>query len=387
MDPRTILLPTGRELYLRYHPGETLTLVEVWSGAVDVLDTKEIDLSPIRNVPEGNAPAGLALPQLAAKRAYTSLLVPAEEASSRDLRWMGPGGPLRLTIRVSAATSAVVAGRTGDREDVLRSGAVSAGLDFEARENAAEAWVDAVRLLVPQEGDSSISLVSPDLAVVTGPAAYVAATRRTLREAEGRLASSAVSLRMITVPEPAVRKPLQDGTLRPGSPVARAVLDTLAEAGEARGWRVDLPVLHGVGTGFRTGVCVTGIEDFDVEIAQGSSGLSPRTAARFAGLAGNVRVETTAEGRRLSVSSFYTWADPAATYQELVFRPPVSMGASKEGHQDEPDFRRRAKFPILGGGRSRIDGTVEVAPGAKDEFLLGMTLRGSEAVLLIGSLR
>jgi hypothetical protein len=148
-----------------------------------------------------------------------------------------------------------------------------------------------------------------------------------------------------------------------------------------------MPVLLGVPASFRSGATVAGLCDADVEIAQSAAGTAPITLARFAGLAGQVTVDRAPGGRRLRVTASYGWVDPEAGTMDLVFRPPVTMSVAKNQYQDEPDFRRRVKLPLLGGGRADLSASADLAAGSTDEVLLSACAREGEVVLLLASVR
>ena len=43
MDPVPVMVREGHELYLRFHPGETRSVVEVWAGDVEHLEIVKRD--------------------------------------------------------------------------------------------------------------------------------------------------------------------------------------------------------------------------------------------------------------------------------------------------------------------------------------------------------
>jgi hypothetical protein len=383
MEPHVEWLPQGEELYLRYHPGEAVSVVEVWAASLEHLETLDLDLSELRNVPESNAPPHLSLPRTAIRRSFTAFVVPTGEEARRGISWEGPGGGRRLSLQFGKGPAAVEAKRTasGDLLSILRSGAWSETLEFDSRPGQVDAFMEAVGVQGSLQTMNGAALL-----VHVGGEREAARVRAAAKKREEALEATLVSLRTLVVPEEALRKALEAGKAVVGAPIDAAVLETFRQAGSEPGEAVRMPVLAGMHAGFRVGASVTGLRRVDAEVAQQAGGLDPVSAAAFAGLSASVSVDRTATGRRLVLDGAYAWADPRAGSMKLVFRPPVGMRYSESKPQAEPDLRRVAELPVMGDGRRLVESSIDVPAAEKREFLLAAVLRGAEAVLLLASL-
>ncbi len=396
MNPISMELPQGQELYMRYHPGESVSLVELWSGSVEHTDVVALDLSVIRNVPEGNAPGPVALPRSNVQRARTALLVPNGRVQ-HTLRISQGGKSSTLTLDFDAPKGATTIASPKENKTLgmLRIGAIVDTLDFGSRHTMPERWMEMTMSRLFHSGFDedtyAISVVSEiSSAFLSGwgtGARAVQSVRDDIVAREKELRATDVGVRVLSVPEATYRRALRDGTLRLFDPVADTTLDALTAAGAAQTASMHMPVLVGVEAGFRVGASVPGFVDSDVEVAQQAAGLDPITAAAFAGILGDVRVDATDTGYALELDGSYAWASSTAGELELVFRPPVSMQFSRDRFLDEPDRRRRAKLPILGGGRARFVAEVDVGAADGTEYVLGAIAQGDEVALVLGSVR
>jgi hypothetical protein len=339
-------------------------------------------MSEVRNVPEASAAGRLVLPRCAAQRAYTAVVLPAQAGGRQEIRWVSDGRASRLSLEFSPASPPTREGTP--RLETVRIGASQASLDFEGRPSRTDSFVEGIRL---PGVDGTATIVSEEIAAIEASTPLLEQARRRIAWEEAALASVGVSVRLLRVPEPTFRASLAAGDLRPGGAVSQAAVAALAEAGAADGWSTSLPVLLGTSSAFRVGSSVSGLQDLNVQVAQSSGGTVPVTASRFAGFAGQVRVDAVAGGHRLRLASQHGWADPEAGRLEVVFRPPVTMALGKTVYQDEPDFRRRVSLPILGGGTADLSGSVDIPSGSPDEYLVAYCVRSGEVVLALASLR
>lgn len=398
-DPWPVGVIEGRELYARYHPGESVSLVEIWAGSVEHREVVREDLSGIRNVPEANGLGYVSYPTSAVNRSYTQLLLPADRAVTRELRWTNDGRAMRLQLRLGAAPAPAATLERGQRGalTMLRTGAIAGALDFGTRPSSHDAWTERlgeafyrVAERHEREGRSYEFSVSPTDAgavfFLEAPAADLPIARTTLRAAEQRLATAQAHLRVLTVPEASWRAASLQGEVGIGRAVPEGVLGRLRDGGAAAGSSVQLPVLVGRAQGFRVGRSVPGIIDYDAELAQQAAGLHPETSARFAGLFGELRVRATAEGHAARVRGALCWAGREPRAVEMSVRAPVSMGGSKDGARSEPRGTTIVRLPILTGGHAPIGREVDLPRAAARDVLVHAHVRGDEVVLVLLSL-
>ena len=396
MDPVPVGVPEGRELYVRYHPGETVSLIEVWAGDVTHTQLLRADLSAIRNVPEANGPGVATFPLSAVRRTYTQLVVPAAQESTRELRWSLDGVRTRLVLNVSAATAPATTLDRGPRTRLalLRAGATTARLEFEARAGAVEFWTDRASGLLHRAGlvaeaagrmyEYSVSPVEGGAVVLAeAPVQELESLRADLAASEAALRTGTVHVQLLTVPEAAWRGVLEQGRVRIGSALDPAVLAMLREAGASAGDSFSSPVLVGTPLGFRVGRSRPGVIDYNPEIAQQAAGLHPVTSARFEGLFGEVRVRAQGDGYAARVRGAYCEAWTHNEALELTIRPPVGMGGPKDGAGTTPSLVTRVRLPVLAGGHVAIGREVALPAGASGEVLVHAHVRGEEVVLLL----
>jgi len=381
MFPAVARVPEGEELYVRYHPGETVTLVEIWTGALAHLSVFEVDLSGIRNVPEASGPGKLQLPQTAGYRAYTAFSIPSGTPCRRELRWEGPAGPVRLVLDLEPPSALAPPAPTDEGHvRALRCGAACAPLAFERRPSTVERLVEIAQM--DYEGWGDFNVLTPGFVYYQGEAEGAARLTDALRDAESRLVTHHVGLRLLTVAEDALRGPLQSGALRPGAPVAAQVLDDLAAAGgSAPSEAVELYLLDGLDASFRTGKSVLGLKGVDVEVAQRSGGSDPRCGAAFDGFFGGVTVHRTADGAMLDLHARVDHASPEAGTIEVVHRPPVRMGGDRDAFPP-PSPSDTVRLPVLGWDTAAVENAV-LLPAQGDEVLVDVVVRGGEATLVL----
>ncbi|MDJ0974794.1 MAG: hypothetical protein QNJ98_10075 [Planctomycetota bacterium] len=392
MDPYMVHLPEGQELYVRYHPGETLSLLEVWSGEIEHSDVRTIDIDPVRNVPEGNAAGKLSFPVSRLLRAHTVLVLPNGKASTHVLRFDQDGRETQLVLGVGAPPAAHPSTQTSRPRPVavLRMDASAGTLDFGTRDRDPEAWIERMLSTALARGfeddDLQLQYVSASGCVLAeGLPAVLAFARETLGAAEKRLQSARATVRVLTLSEAAYRKGSRGGDIRTGAPIAAEYLAGLRPTGSDTGARVSLPVLLGVDAGFRVGYSEPGLYDFDVEVAQQSAGLDPQTTAHFRGLSGMLRLDRRAGQTVVSLDGALAWADAAAGTIDLSFRPPVGMNLQHERWFEEPTSTRKVSLPAIGAGASPLEAEVALTGAAGTEHVLAVIVRGGEAHLVLVS--
>jgi|GEM_PF-5696882 len=385
MHPTLQALSEGQELYARWLPGETRSVVELWSGDLEHLDEVQVDLTSIRNVPESSGPGPARLPRTALRRAYTALLL--EPGGVASLVWRGPEGVRRLRLELrSVAPASEPHARDDFRVGVLRTGALASGLLFEARPALSDSLAEELYAAVAPNTEISVDTLSDtgaSLMLLRAVAPAFDAVRAHVRQAEAALAAATLRLRVVTVPEESLRQVLASGGITVGEPLAAPTLAALKSAGSVVGHGLELPLLVGAKAGFRVGQSVPGLVRLDVEVAQMSAGMDPHFGVRFAGLAGEVVVARTPQGLLLTLDATLSWADPKAGSVDLTFRPPVGMAFSKDRPQVELEGFRRVTLPVLAGATADVFATLPVTPGESSERLAGLTVQGGEAVLLL----
>ena len=398
-DPWSVGVLEGRELYARYHPGETVSLVEIWSGSVEHLEVVREDVSGIRNVPEANGFGRVSYPTSAVERGYTQLLLPADRAVRRELRWVNGGRSVRLDLRLGAAPSSPGVLERGERGALatIRTGALAAALDFGTRPTGEDEWTERIGRVFyraaeahEREGRSYEFSVSPteggEVVFLEAPRSELPAARKLVHDTEQHLAARQAHLQVLTVPEAPWREASLGGVVAVGRPVPAEVLAALREGGASPGGAVTLPVLVGRAQGFRVGRSVPGILGYDAELAQQAAALRPVTSARFEGLYGELRVRSTPGGHAARVRGALCWAGREPRAVEMTVRPPVSMAGGKDGAAERRGAGELVELPILVGGHAPIGREVALPDGGARDVLVHAHVRGTEVVLVLLSL-
>ncbi len=399
-DPLAIGIREGAELYMRYHPGETVSVVEVWAGSVEHLELVKQDLSAIRNIPEANGLGVVTYPKSGVNRVFSHILLKTGEASRHEVRWTNEGRSMRLRLACEAPP---VAGSVLDRGAkngmlLLRTGAVADELEFGARSGSTERYTEQMAGLLHAAAESyekrgraiEFGITAIDggsVVLLDAPAAELPKAREVLVAAERELRTKTAALRVVAVPERAYRQGVLDGSVRVGRPVADALIAAWREAGATVTESITTSALVDASVGFRVGHTVPGITDLDAELAQRSGGLHPLTSARFAGLFGDLRIRRATGGHAVRVRGSLAWARSDAGTLEITVRPPVSMSGTKNDAAEAKPGQHLVKVPILGGGAAPVETEVTFAEGERREQLLHVHIRGDEVFLLLLALR
>ncbi|HVG95255.1 MAG TPA: hypothetical protein VND21_12460, partial [Planctomycetota bacterium] len=191
--PLVASIPSGEEIYARWTPGETVSVLEVFAGDLDARDPVEIDLSTLRLTPEAAGPGRVVLPRTAVRRARTAILLPAGKATEAEVVWSSADGTRRLRLRVDTATAAPQDLPLGeDRVGVVRAGAATAALEGAPREGGPEASVRAFQ----SSGATDVTLepLAQAFVLATGGADVVERLRAAVRRGEATLSGATVEI-------------------------------------------------------------------------------------------------------------------------------------------------------------------------------------------------
>ena len=377
-DPQIANLVEGSELYLRFHPGERLSLVEVWVSDVEHVDVHPIDLTNVRIAPAANELGVLNAPQTAVDRAHTCFVVPTGQRVVREIAWARKGRRQRLQLALdvpSPAPPIPLPGEAPRAARIVHTGAVASALEFNGRaqrEHLFEPLQDAF------DPETFEPFVQGALGVLCGTPDDVKRIATAWQRHEAALVEHTVTLDLWRVPEAAFRAALDRGELFGGQPLPASVREALQQAGAQQCESVRLPVLSGVGSAFRIGESVPGVIDFDVNVAQQSGALEPVSWSLFRGIFGDLVVTGSADRTVLRATGELVWADVAAGSADLAFRPARSLRAP--GAQ-APLPARKVNVPLLSGGSVSYDDRIELS--ATGDTLLHASVQGDEVSLLL----
>lgn len=386
-------LPEGQELYARWVPGESLSLVELWTGDLEHQEVVEVDFTPIRNVPEASGLGPTRAPRTALRRGYTALAFAPRGGPAQAFAWDGPEGSRRLDVALEGESARPEPrSAEGDAPSEcawIRVGASAAGLLFESRPRTAEVLLQELSNQaqnLERGAETELNLVGSDLLIAcrSAPAVRAALVQR-VREEEAALGQVTLALRVVTLPEESARQALRDGVLAAGRALAPAAATLVDGVGAVRGSAVVLPLLQGVKSGLRCGASVPGLVAFDVEVAQEAGGMDPRMGVVFAGLAGEAQLLRTHDGRLVAhLDLTLSWADPKGGRVDLTVRPPVWMTQVAGRNPVETETPKRVTLATLTHGAAEVAAQLDAAAAGAPETLLGIVSRGSEVALVLG---
>lgn len=398
-DPVVSPLPEGEELHLRWSPGETTTVLEVFAGVARHLEPFAVDLTGVRNIPESNSFGPVALPQTSVRRALSAVALDAKTASTATWAWEGPEGTTTLRLVVDAAPAAPAdAELAGGVLGVVRAGAAYAALDGGGRparlDDAIQRYQAAATVA---RGAASPEAFAQAFLVCEGSRGQIDRLRGQTTADERWLVPAVVEVRCVVVPAKQLEEDVAAGRC-----VVGAVLDPSVEtayAGATTRAAVRMPVTAFVPAQVRVGTSVTGYANADVEVAQQAGGLDLVTGSAFDGWAGRLVVRPGTDGLVLEATGSFTWARPDASGMDLAFRMPVGMGSTAplipgNDRIDSP-VARVFRIPILGQGHASVDAAVALSTDdvAKGRFaVLAVAMRpladgGAEPVVVLGSVR
>jgi hypothetical protein len=390
-DPVVVGVPEGTELYLRWTPGESVSVVEAWAGVLDHLEGASVDLSGIRNVPEANAYGRALFPRTAVRRAFPAFAVPSDRPSSHEVAWDGPGGArvLRLSFAASPASPPPIpVGDQGRVFGLLRTGAATASLAAESRAPTTDAWISNTRDAMPG-AEASLDSWGEAFVAVEAPSAAFAAIRQRLVETERALRGASVEVRAVAVAEADLRRLLESGEAVVGAPLSPQAEEALLGASSPVA-RVRLPVTPGVPAGLRAGEAEVVLDEIEVEVAQQAGGIDPVSRGIFAGLAGVVRLSAGEGAAGLELDATMGWRARDSKV-ELAFRPPVGMQFNREGVKAEDPAVRRVPLPFgsRGGAHLQARAGWSSADAGRPALLAVVFRQGTEtlpeAVVVFGS--
>jgi hypothetical protein len=393
--PVVTALPEGTECYVRWSPGERVSLVEAWVGALAHAGETEVDLSPVRNVPESNSMGTARLPRTSIARASTAVAVPVD-APSEAVISLTVGGRvllLRLAVAAEPARDAADPKAGAGVYGVVRLAALGAPLEAGARPSRVDEVLRRLQAVDARAGAEGRGAEAFDqtFAGIEGPAPRVARLRADVAAEEERLAGVSLDLRAVPVPEGDLAQAFASGRLA----VGRALAADAVPAGEPTS-AARLPLVSAVSASVRAGTSVTGFAELPVSIADRAGGLAATPVGRFDGLAATVRGVRAADGSwTLSIVGDLSWAKADGARANLAFRAPLAMAYRTYNPNPEDATVRRVEVPLLTEGRSAVDATLRFAAAdvAEGRPLLAAVLArpagpsGPAAVLLVASLR
>jgi hypothetical protein len=364
--PVVASLPEGEELYLRWSPGETTTVLEVFSSETAHRAPFDLDLSGIRNVPESNAQGGIQLPRTAVRRAATAVALDAAKPGVVEWAWDGPDGARTLRLSVDAAPpeppDAALVEAKHTAFAVVRAGASASPLEESGRIDLLD---DAVGRFNNASSGGARGSASPEVQakaflVCEGPKAQIERLRAQVRDDERRLVTSTVEVRAVVAPAAVLREDVETGRVVVGGLLDPAVATSYLRAPVHAAAR--LPATAGLRASFLCGASVMGLSLPEVEVAQQSGGVYIAPRARLDGLTGSVTVVPTGAGASLRVAATVSWARPDAASLDLAFRRPFGMNNAngQPGGVDDPSVRRVA-VPIEGHGSASVEADVSFA--------------------------
>jgi hypothetical protein len=397
--PTVTALPEGTECYVRWSPGERVSLVELWLGALESAGETEVDLSAVRNIPETNSMGTARLPRTGVRRAATTVAVPVGEAGEAVVSLATGGKPLTLRLAVAAEPARDPADpkAPGGTYGVLRLAALGAPLDGGGRPSRLD---EALRRLQAVDARTAggaegrgAEMFAQALAGVEGPAPRLARLRADVAAEEERLARAVLELRVAPVPAEGLAEALASGRLA----VGRVLAPDAVPAGEP--WNaVRLPLVSGVAASARAGTSITGFAELPVSLAERAGGIAAVPVGRFDGLAATARATRGADGSwTLALEGDLSWAKADGARASLAFRAPLAMAYRNYNKDPEDASVRRVEVPLLTEGRNAVESSVRWTPAEFEggrSVLLAVLSRptpsgaaGTQTALLIATLR
>ncbi len=395
-EPMVSALPEGTECYLRWSPGETVSLVEVWVGALEHGPTFDVDLSPLRSVPESNAMGTATLPKTWVSRAFFAMPVPAAKSSKAEAQWDAAPRALRLRLDVGASAPAPTADFGGTPYAVVRAAAAGGALDGGLRAARVE---EVVRLFQTADASGSspaghLETISQTFLGCEGAEGRADRLRAEVARSEEALAAADVTVRCVAVPGPALQGILS-GQVGIGRALEPAALDALASGAQPLS-AARVPLTSGIAASVRAGASVTGFGLVSASVAERAGGIAPTPVARFEGFAADVKATRAQDGGwRLRVVGDLSWAKPDGGSSDLAFRPPIGMTFRNYNSNPEDPAVRRVKVPLLSEGQASCEAeatfSAEDAAAGKTAVLAILSHPGAdghpEAVVVLASVR
>lgn len=380
LDPLVANLVEGHEIYARLLPGETRSVVELWAGEVEHLETARIDVGGLQGPLRASELTTLTLPTTRVRRAATALVLANGTREERVITWRRGDTVehLRLAVTAPPAPPAMYDGGEGRQRLALRLGARHGRLELGAREaydveleehlTRYLQTVDPTGLL---QENSSWAMTTTGVGVLTGPAELLERVRTALVKAETEaLGGLEARIELLAVPEETWRAAGGMGVLAPGLSLPVARRSSLEAEGAVLVAGQTFPAVLGLRSSFRLGESVPGLIDLDTEVAEKAAGFSTITWSLFDGMFGSVALERAEVGRVLDVQAEATWA--ATEGGQLALRRP-------SGEQ--------VKLALVGGGGTNLSAHHAVGATASEPLIAAVAVRGGHVLLLIVDMR
>jgi hypothetical protein len=379
LNPYVQNLVEGHEIYVRMHPGESRSLLEVWAGDLEHVRTTTLAVDGLQGPLRTSEPSALTLPTTRVMRVATTLVLPTGSEVERTLEWSRGDVAERLTLRVrgpAAAPASRPRAQGAAHVGVARLGALHAALEHGARsaDHDMGEWASIhLDRAVRDEGDREAEVHEEvgGSVVLVARAEHLQRVRAQLVEEEAHLRALAAGIELLAVPEEVWRAEGGMRLLAPGQVLPAARRQALQAGGAVLLASTRLALVEGVAAGFRVGESVPGLIDVDTEVAQEAAGLAVMPWALFDGIFGSLTARPAAGGWSLLMGGGVAWADPQAG--SLV------MTRASDG--------RRTDLPLLSGGGGDLAGATAVARDAQGPAIASVIVRGAEVLLVLVDLR
>ena len=380
LDPLVANLVEGHEIYARLLPGETRSVVELWVGEVEHLETARIDVAGLQGPLRASELTTLTLPTTRVRRVGTALVLPNGKREERVVTWRRGDTVehLRLAVTTPGEPPAMADGVDGNKHVALRLGARHGHLELGSREDydvdVEEHLARYIQMADPTgalQENASWGVTSTGAGILYGPAELLERVREGLWRAEQEaLGGLEARVELLAVPEETWRAAGGMGVLAPGLTLPAARRASLEAEGAVLVAGQTFPSVLGLRSSFRLGESVPGLIDLDTEVAEKAAGFSTITWSLFDGMFGSVALERAAQGRVLDVQAEATWAAPEGG--QLALRRPSG---------------EHLKLALVGGGGTNLSAHHTVGAAAAEPLIAAVAVRGSHVLLFVVDMR
>ncbi|MGE0191356.1 MAG: hypothetical protein AB7T63_04865 [Planctomycetota bacterium] len=380
LDPLVANLVEGHEIYARLLPGETRSVVELWVGEVEHLETARIDVAGLQGPLRASELTTLTLPTTRVRRVGTGFVLPNGRREERVVTWRRGDTveQLRLAVSTPGEPPAMAEGRDDHKCLALRLGARHGRLELGAREvydvDLEEHLARYVQTADPEgllQENASWGMTTTGAGILRGPAELLENVRQALFRAEQEdLGGLDARVDLLAVPEETWRAAGGMGVLAPGLPLPAARRASLEAEGAVLVAGQAFPSVMGLRSSFRLGESVPGLIDLDTEVAEKAAGFSTLTWSLFDGVFGSVSLERAGTGRVLDVRAEATWASPGGG--QLALRRPSG---------------ERVQLALVGGGGTNLSARHAVAASGAEPLIAAVAVRGGHVLLLVVDVR